>query len=137
MTTDVQSLMTPDVASRWEFALTEAGYDLRYDRVLPCPGCGGAHVRVFFETEWDDTQDEFPVRAVVITVMQHEEGVMIFTDHFENGERQVRIVFQTDDIGTFFETAANDVAEGLRALRRVSLYAKPKSPHELAVACLN
>lgn len=129
--------MSSGITRQWEFALSEPGYEIRYDRTLACPGCGAAHQRVFLETDWDDDETEHPDRAIVLTVLQAEQGVMVYADHFEHGVRQVRAVFQVEDLQEFIRNSANDVAEGLRALRRVSLQRHVERSEDRAAACIN
>lgn len=137
MPINVHSLLTPAIARQWEFALSEPGFEIRYDRVLACPGCGEAHQRVFMETEWDENETDYPERSVVITVLQHQGATMLFVDHFEQGERQVRATFQVEKLDEFIRAASQEVAEALRALRRVSLTKTVERSEDRVAACLN
>lgn len=125
------------VARQWEFAFTEPGYKIRLDRVMTCPSCEDAHQRVFLETEWDEEESDYPDRSIVLTLFRNDQASLILVDHYELGERQVQTTFQVEDLQEFFLHAANDVAEAIRALRRVSLHKSAEVPANEHTVCLN
>ena len=71
----------------WESAFRRAGSQVSFDSICACPGCGDKHLRVYFESEWNDEEVEAPGQSYTIDLYFHlgEDTVSVGTAYFENG----------------------------------------------------
>ena len=109
-----------EVAPRWEDAFGEPGFEFELGTIGACPKCGKRHIRLYFETDWDEKEDDHPERAYVLDFYAGGGSSGVGVAYFEDGERIVASVMRVDDLHEFLSSSADLVAESMRSLRQVA-----------------
>lgn len=123
---DIENLLTPGIVGQWEFALSGTDEAVEYVRMKVCNGCGGDHVRLFFESLEERGEEDVPDRAWVVEMAKDGDGDLMVRVHIYDGGLQIAGCFvRPTTAGIFLRDYADTVAQSVLPLRSAATRSVP------------
>lgn len=118
---DIENLLSPGIVGEWEFALSEPDQAVEYVRMKVCGGCGGDHVRLFFESLEEREGDQVPERSWIMEMAKDNEGDLMVRVHvYDEGIQVAGCFVRPASAGSFMRNYSEVIAKAVLPLRAVA-----------------